>query len=100
MKMSFETIEKKRVKANRKHYCNWCYSAIEKGEVYTYNKNITEGNFHDWKECDKCKELVKEMFCKGYGDHKGYCDRDDFVEFMEETYGMSFDDYINQLMVM
>lgn len=92
--MSFENIAKRRSKARRKHFCDWCWSPIEKGEIYTYNTNITEGNIHDWKECDKCKDLVKEMFKKGWADQKGYCDGDDFSEFMEETYGMSFDEYI------
>lgn len=92
--MSFENLEKKRVKSNKKHFCDWCYSIIEKGEEYTYNRNITEGNFHEWRECDKCKDLVREMFDKGYDEQRGYCDSDDFSEFMEEEHGMDFDEYL------
>lgn len=91
--MSSENIERKRVKANKRHSCDWCCSIIEKGEVYTYNRNKTEDNFHNWRECDRCKEKVEEMFKKGYDSMKGYCDTDDFSEFMQNEYGMSFDEY-------
>jgi hypothetical protein len=88
--MSFETIERKRVKAKTEHSCSWCNSTIEKGEEYTYNKNKTEDNLHAWYECDRCKDLVEEMFKKGYDDQKGYCDSDDFSCFIENEYGISF----------
>lgn len=88
-------MEKKIVRARKEHFCNWCHSKIEIGETYTFNKNITEGNIHDWKECYRCKDLVKEMFDMGYGDECGYCDDDSFSEFMEIEYGTTFYDYIN-----
>lgn len=82
--MSFTNLEEKRVKARKEHWCDWCDSKILKGEEYTYSKNITDGNFHSWKECGRCKWIVKEMFNKGYGDHNGCCTRDDFQDFVSD----------------
>lgn len=93
--MSWTNLKKRTVKARKEHHCNWCHSRIKKGEVYTFSTNVTEGNIHDWKECDRCKDLVKEMFDMGYGDEFGYCDDDSFSEFMEIEYDTTFHDYIN-----
>lgn len=71
--MSFDNLEQKRVKARKEHRCDWCRCRINKGEEYTFNKNIQEGEFNTWKECDTCKEFVKEMFEKGWDKGEGSC---------------------------
>lgn len=88
-----ECIEQRRKRARKRHFCDWCHSPIEIGEEYTYSRNVTDGHFHSWKECDKCGDLVQEMFSKGYDSQKGYCDSADFSEFMIVEYGMSFNEY-------
>ena len=84
--MSFDNLEQKRVKARKEHRCDWCRCRIKKGEEYKYNKNVQDGDIYTWKECDRCKEFVKEMFEKGYGVDKGYCTQADFDEFMNDEH--------------
>ena len=95
--MSFDSLEEKRVKARKEHTCDWCGSTIKKGEKYKYSKNVQDGDIYSWKECDKCKDYVGEMFAWGYGNGDGRCSQNDFMEFMQDKCAMSITDIKKEL---
>lgn len=74
-----------RPKARKEHICNYCRCSIPKGEVYSYNKMLYDGEHYVWKNHLSCDTLASVLRM-----HNPYRDEglnsEDFREFVQEAY--------------
>lgn len=78
------TLDDKRVKARKRHACDYCGNIIEVGEEYRYSKHEFDGMLYDWHSCDRCKDYVRECFENEYYNTDDGLAEDTFCEFMNE----------------
>lgn len=72
------------VTARKPHSCSWCDKEILPGEKYVTSTLKTD-YIYEWRECDRCKPYVDEMFADDvWGDYDpDYgIDAQTFYEFM------------------
>jgi len=57
------------VKGRKEHKCDECLRVIEKGEEHEYAKGVWEGDFSDFRTCQTCLDMIKEIdlhcYCHG-----------------------------------
>jgi len=56
-----EFYESKVVKGRKDHQCSECLRVIEKGEQHEYAKGLWEGDFSDYRTCQTCLDMIKEI---------------------------------------
>jgi len=78
------TLESKRVKAKKRHVCDYCGKIIESGEKYRYSKHEFDGTIYSWHSCDRCGDYVSECFENDYYNTDDGLSEDTFWEFMNE----------------
>jgi hypothetical protein len=52
--MSYTLLSSTSPKARKDHKCIWCGEAIPKGEKYTHEKSVYDGEMQDHKWHDEC----------------------------------------------
>ena len=57
-----ELIERKNVKARKQYTCDYCGEIIEKGEEYSYQKNIFDGTFYEWHTHLVCSRVASVIW--------------------------------------
>ena len=67
--MGVEVIEVRDRKARKSYRCDYCGEVIEKGEEYSYQKNIFDGTFYEWRTHLACSRVASAIW--------DYCDPDD-----------------------
>jgi len=73
----------RKVKARKEHKCELCRKPINKGEVYSYNVGLWEGDFFTQKRHIKCDDkLDKYLSYIGYGEYSLDCFDDWLVDSM------------------
>lgn len=84
-----ETIAGPRtVKARKAHRCSWCGKRIRPGEGYKVS-TLKVDYVYEWRECERCKEYVSEMFeDEVWGDYDSAygIDQQTFWDFMGERH--------------
>lgn len=60
--MCKEIEEPHDVKARKPHWCDWCGKRIEIGELHRAAKYASDGTIYTWRECDRCRPYVREMW--------------------------------------
>lgn len=62
-------FNQKNVKARKIHKCEFCEKKIQKGETYSYESGVFDGDFFSRKLCLECNNMLTQ-FCKenGYGE--------------------------------
>lgn len=76
--MSYENIRHKDVVAKKRHTCDWCNRAIEKGETYHYEVFKYDGEFCEWHSHLACSRVVSAIW--DYVDPDEGMDSDQFDE--------------------
>ena len=57
-----ETIRTAKVKARKRHTCDYCGCEIPKGEQYKRSVNVTDGRPYTWKSHLRCAELCGKIW--------------------------------------
>lgn len=75
-----------RVKARKRHTCDWCGKLIEVGEEHGASAMARDGIAYTWRECDRCAPYVGPMmdYWDRTGD-EGY-GREDMSYYMAEEH--------------
>jgi hypothetical protein len=90
-----DILREKTVKARKPHSCDWCNSEIKVGQEY--KKTVCKGDYiYDWKECNKCKKYVEEMYEELEPQDDGYSS-DDFEEFIYEKYEKTISELLEEM---
>jgi len=50
---------RKKVKIKKDRYCGCCLVKFPKGTTLNFQKNIIDGDFSTWYNCDTCESLLK-----------------------------------------
>lgn len=60
----------KNVKGRKEHKCDECLQSIAKGEQHEYAKGLWEGKLSDYRTCQTCLDMIKEidLQCHCHGD--------------------------------
>ena len=77
--------DQRRVKARKKHECDFCDKKINAGEEYT-RATYKEDIIYDWITCDRCKRYVDEAFKNKEYDWSDGMGWQDFHDYMWEEH--------------
>ena len=77
--MGVDVIESKTKTARKSHRCDYCGEIIEKGEEYSYQKNIFDGTFYEWHTHLACSRVASAIW--------DYVDPDDGMSDQDFTDG-------------
>lgn len=84
----YEITPRHKVKARKEHRCSWCDKLISPGEIYEVS-TLKVDYVYEWRECDRCREYVKEIFEDPYwGDYDPEygIDAQTFMDFMYDRH--------------
>lgn len=63
----FTEFSRRKTRVARKpHICCECREEISVGVEYVYCVALTDGQFSDWKTCEKCDDLAASMQAMGF----------------------------------
>lgn len=73
-----------KVKARKKHNCNFCYKPIKIGDEYL-TQTLKYDEIYSWKTHIKCSDLAKLMDLYSLADGDGVCS-EMFTDYLFEEY--------------
>lgn len=80
------TLKESKPIAKKEHQCDWCYGTIKKGEVYERQSNVADGDFYEWKNHLKCRQIAKALDMWDWVGPEYGLDADSFQESINEEY--------------